>query len=106
MAEGEGASTGRALYRAALAGGARALGRRIGAIAPGFRADFVALDADHPGFAAAARELWLDIYLFAAGRTAVRHVVVGGRRVVTAGVHRDRAAITARYVAALHRING
>ncbi|MGQ0663121.1 MAG: formimidoylglutamate deiminase, partial [Pseudomonadota bacterium] len=41
-------NVGARLYRLALAGGARACGRRIGAIEAGHRADLVVLDADHP----------------------------------------------------------
>src|SRR5690606_39246131 len=41
-----GRSAGRALYDAALAGGARALGRESGVIAAGNWADLVALDPD------------------------------------------------------------
>jgi formimidoylglutamate deiminase len=105
LAAGEHASTGRSLYDAALSGGARSLGRRIGAVAPGFRADLVTLDTRLPGFAAAGEEHVLDIYLFAAGRDAVRDVLVGGRRVVTDGMHHRRVEITSRYIGALRRIS-
>ena len=47
-AGGEGRSTGAALLTAALLGGARALDRPAGAIAPGHLADLVVLDADSP----------------------------------------------------------
>ena len=46
---------GARLWRAALAGGAQALGRRIGQLAPGYRADLVRLDADHPLLAGRTR---------------------------------------------------
>ena len=44
-------STGRSLYDAALAGGAQALGRASGALAPGLWADMVALDGTALAFA-------------------------------------------------------
>ena len=46
-----GASTGQTLYLRALEGGARALQRDGGAIAPGALADLVAIDRGHPTLA-------------------------------------------------------
>ncbi|KZD09028.1 formimidoylglutamate deiminase [Oceanibaculum pacificum] len=97
----EGASTGRALYAAALAGGSQALGRRIGALATGRRADIVVLDAAHPDLAAVAGDRWLDAYIFVAGKDAIDRVMVGGEALVEGGRHRDRDALAARYRAAL-----
>jgi formimidoylglutamate deiminase len=99
-------STGMRLYRAALAGGAQALGRGESAIAPGCRADIVVLDADHPDLACVDGDRWLDAWIFVAGRAAVQSVIAGGTLVVTEGQHRDREAITARYTRALRRVIG
>ena len=99
----EGASTGRSLYEGALAGGARALGRRIGALETGYRADIVVLDAAHPDLAAVSGDSWLDAYVFVAGTAAVSSVLVAGRVLVSGGRHHRRDAITARYAAALAR---
>ena len=68
---------GAALWHAALEGGARAAGRPVGRIAPGFRADLVVLDPDHPSLFARGGDHVLDSYLFAPG-CAVRDVMVGG----------------------------
>jgi formimidoylglutamate deiminase len=65
----------------------------------------VTLDKRLRGFAAAGDEHGLDISLFAAGRDAVRDVLVGGRRVVTDGMHHRRVEITSRYIGALRRIS-
>jgi len=104
LAEREGQSTGRSLYEKALTGGARALGRRIGAIDVGHRADLVVLDASHPDLAAVSGDRWIDAYIFSAGKTLIDGVMVAGRSVVTKGRHHDRDAISARYVRTMTRI--
>ncbi|MEZ5785692.1 MAG: formimidoylglutamate deiminase [Xanthobacteraceae bacterium] len=101
MTTQDGESTGRRLYREALAGGAQALGRAENAIAPGRRADIVVLDTDHPDLACVDGDRWLDAWIFVAGRAAVQTVIAGGDLVVTDGRHRDRDAITARYTRVL-----
>ena len=100
----EGESVGRRLYADALAGGAQALGHAIGAIEPGQRADIVVLDADHPDLAGSAGDLWLDKYIFVAGRRLVRTVFVSGLKVVDAGAHKSRAAIADRYRRTMARL--
>ncbi|HFD15563.1 MAG TPA: formimidoylglutamate deiminase [Rhodospirillales bacterium] len=81
---------GAALYRAALAGGARAAGRPVGRIAPGFRADLVHLDDRHPLLAGRRGDAVLDTFVFAGGSgTFVRDVMVGGLWRVRDGVHAD-----------------
>jgi len=92
----EGDSTGLELYTGALAGGAQALARSIGAIEAGRRADFVVLDADHSDLAGGPRT-WLDAYVFVAGSALIQSVIVGGETVVQDGRHTRRDAITPRY---------
>ncbi len=95
-------SSGRALYEMALSGGARASGRRIGALASGCRADILSLDADHPALAARQGDDWLDGWLFAAaGSGVVDDVWVGGVRVVSEGRHHRRDAVRRAYGDAL-----
>jgi formimidoylglutamate deiminase len=93
----EGESTGRRLFASALAGGAQALQRPIGALAVGLRADIVLLDEDHPDLASRRGDEWLDTWTFVVGRTAVKTVLVGGEIVVEAGRHRMWPAIQERY---------
>ena len=93
----EGESTGRGLFASALAGGAQALQRPIGALAVGLRADIVLLDENHPDFASRHGDEWLDAWTFVVGRTAVNTVLVGGEIVVEAGRHRMWPAIEERY---------
>jgi formiminoglutamate deiminase len=103
-ARGEGQSTGRSLYDGALRGGAQALGRRIGAIEVGYRADVVVLAADHPDLAALSGDRWLDAYIFAAGSGAVDAVMVAGKSVVAKGRHTRREEIRRRYARTMTRL--
>jgi formimidoylglutamate deiminase len=106
MTVAEGESTGRRLLASALTGGARALQQPIGALAPGQRADIVLLDADHPDLASRQDDQWLDAWIFTAGRTAVRSVIVAGKTVVETGQHHMRSAIEAGYKAVVSQLAG
>lgn len=90
-------STGRALLEGAWAGGAQASGRPLGAIRPGFRADLVVLDTDHPALVGRDGDQLLDAWIFSGEDTPVRDVMVGGAWVVEGGRHRKREEIAAAY---------
>ena len=100
----EGEATGRRLYATALAAGAQALQRPIGALAVGSRADIVLLDDDHPDLTARDGDHWLDAWIFVAGRSAVKTVLVGGVTVVEAGRHTLRKPIAARFKAVVAKL--
>lgn len=100
MAGGDG-STGHSLFTRILAGGAQALGRPAGAIAPGRLGDLVALDAAALAFHAVPPPGLLDAWIFAADDRVVRDVWSAGRHVVQDGRHRARDAVAARFRAAL-----
>jgi formimidoylglutamate deiminase len=95
---------GRALYDAALAGGAQASGRRLGTIAAGMRADFVELDAQHPTLLGREGDALLDAWVFSGQGNPVRTVVCGGRAVVEAGRHVDAMAIRDEFGTAMRRL--
>ena len=92
-----GGSTGLALMRYALAGGAQALAAPSG-IEMGGPADLVSLDLSQAPWVPAAQVL--DHFVFARG-IGVDCVWVGGARLVEGGRHRRRAAIQARFSAAM-----
>jgi formiminoglutamate deiminase len=100
----EKASTGLALWQAACAGGARACGRVIGAIAPGHRADFITLDTDHPALVGRSGAEAIDSAIFAANAMPLRDVVVGGRRVVAEGRHLARDSVRTRFAGVMRRL--
>lgn len=93
---------GRALWTRAALGGAKAAGRPVGRLAPGFRADLVVLDPDHPSLAARGGDLLLDALLFAPG-SAVRDVMVGGAWRIRDGHHPAERTIARAYREALAR---
>ena len=95
--------TGSALWRSALAGGAKAAGRPVGRIAPGFRADLVVLDRTHPSLHGRRGDLALDSHLFAPG-SAVCDVMVGGQWRVRGGHHAAEASVERDYRRALDRL--
>jgi formimidoylglutamate deiminase len=90
------------LFDAALAGGARASGRAVGALAVGARADWLVLDPQHPHLVQQTPATWLSSVVFGEhGETPVLDVYVGGERVVAARRHRDEARLFAGYREAL-----
>lgn len=99
-----GTSVGAALYRAALDGGARALGQPVGRIAPGARADFIVLDKDEPALAEQEADGLLDAAIFGPCRRPVRHVMAAGRWLVRDGRHGLAEASLARYRETLKRL--
>ncbi len=97
---GAGPAIGAALYGGALAGGARALGRPVGRLAPGCRADLLVLDPQTPALVGLSGDTLLDALVFAGNRNPVRDVAVGGRWVVREGHHRAEAAALRGFAAA------
>ena len=96
LAREEGASTGAAVFNAALAGGAQALGAPA-SIAVGLPLDLVTIDRSHPSLAGRPPEALLDGWIFAAGRAAVDGVWRRGEKLVSKGRHRSRRAVEERY---------
>ena len=89
----EAGSVGQALYLGAAVGGAQALGRHAGRIAPGYLADLVAIDHDHPALCALSKEQLLDGVVFAAPDGVVSDVWSAGRHMVRGGRHIHRDAV-------------
>ena len=90
-------STGQSLYGGAAVGGARALGRRAGQIAPGQLADLTAIDHTHPGLCALTPANLLDGLIFAAPDGVITDTWSAGRHMVRQGRHVHRDAITANW---------
>ncbi len=99
-----GISSGRHLWDRAAQGGAQALDRAIGTIAPGCRADLVIVDPAHPALLGRESDALLDAMIFAAASPCITDVVVGGRHVVRNGRHIVRDGILAAYRRCIQRL--
>ena len=101
LSGGPGISTGRALFDAALAGGAQALAQPTIGIQPGSRADIVTFDTNHPSLAGRRGDALLDGWIFAAKADAIDCVWAGGSKVVEGGRHRLRQRARENFNAAV-----
>ena len=99
-----GASVAAGLLGAAALGGAQALARPAGTIAPGLLADLVVLDPDHPSLVGRRGDALLDAWVFVGNATPVRHVMVAGRWVVQHGAHVRGAEIAAAFARTMRRL--
>jgi formimidoylglutamate deiminase len=90
-------SVGARLYRLALAGGAKALGRPIGQLREGARADLLVLDPQAPTLVGKEGDGLLDALVFAGNINPVRDVMVGARWVVRDGRHEREEPIFETY---------
>ena len=96
-------SVARRLFGEALVGGAQAMGVAPG-LAVGHPADFVTLNAAHPGFHGRKGDALLDSWIFAARGDCIDTVWKRGQQVVAGGQHKDGQAVTARYLKVVDRI--
>jgi formimidoylglutamate deiminase len=96
-ASSEHPAVGTNLWREAATGGAQALGRPMGAIAAGHRADLVVLDGEHVNLDGRSGDRLMDALIFCGNERLVKHVMVGGRWIVRHGHHPEEKAIEARY---------
>jgi formimidoylglutamate deiminase len=89
-------AVGTTLWLEAAAGGGQALGRSMGALAPGLRADLVVLDADAPDLAGRTGDAIANALVFSGAEDLVRDVMVGGKWALRERRHaREEAAAEA-----------
>ncbi|MDO7927483.1 formimidoylglutamate deiminase [Pseudomonas sp. KFB-139] len=97
---------GRTLFDAALAGGAQALGQKIGKLEAGHRADWLVLDGSDPYLATASGDTILNRWLFAGADRQVRDVMVNGRWVVREGRHAGEEESSRAFAQVLRELLG
>jgi formimidoylglutamate deiminase len=98
------AAVGTTLWLEAAAGGAQALGREMGALAEGKRADFVVLDGEHPDLAAKSGDAIANALVFSGSSGLVCDVMVAGRWVVRERQHALEEKAAARYARAVREL--
>lgn len=103
-ATAEAPHTGARLWKAAVAGGAQASGRTIGALTTEHRADILVLDPESPVLTGLREDQILDAMVFSGQPSPLRHVMVGGRWVVEDGRHVREADITKSYRRAMQSL--
>jgi len=88
------AHCGTTLWQRVAQGGAQATGAPLGLIEPGYRADWLVLDAESPLLVGRERDQLLDSLIFSGNINPVKDVYVGGQRLVDTGHHalEDKAA--------------
>jgi formimidoylglutamate deiminase len=88
-------SSAAGLFEAALAGGFPATGQMQGGLAPGHRADFVALDMDSPTLLGVPADHLLDALVFSSPGAAFGEVFVAGARVAAPSPERAQVFVRA-----------
>ena len=85
------------LFASATISGAESIDAPGGSLEPGRPADFFTIDLDDPSIAGAAEEDLLSNIVFSMSKTAVKDVVVGGKRIVEDGRHQQQEEIVERF---------
>ena len=85
------------LLTSATVSGAESIGAPGGTLEPGRPADFFTVDVNDPSIAGASEADLLASIIFSLSRTAVKDVVVGGKRIVEDGRHAQQEEIVERF---------
>ena len=81
------------LFDCATINGAKSIGFNGGSLEPGTPADFVTIDLNDPSIAGASEEDLLSNIVFSLSRSAIKDVVVQGKRIVVDGHHSQEEEI-------------
>jgi len=96
--------TAQRLIDQTLSGGAAALGRKIGKIAPGFSADILVLDSNSPHLYGKPTKSILDALVFCGNTPLVKDVLRAGNWVVKNYNHFNELEITENYCKTIARL--
>jgi formimidoylglutamate deiminase len=92
------------LFECATINGAKSIGFDGGILETGAPADFFTVDLNDASIAGASPEDLLSSIVVSLSRTAVKDVVVGGKRIVEDGQHHDQEEIIKRFNALQRRL--
>ena len=85
------------LFDCATINGAKSIGFDGGSLEPGTPADFFTVDLDDPSIAGASEEDLLSNIVFSLSRSAIKDVVVQGKRIVEDGHHSQEEEIVKQF---------
>jgi formimidoylglutamate deiminase len=85
------------LFDCATINGAQSIGAPGGSLEPGLLADFFTVDLNDPSIAGASHDDLLSSIVFSLSRSAVKDVVVGGKRIVEDGRHAFQDEIVEKF---------
>jgi len=85
------------LFASATVSGAESIDAPGGTLEPGRPADFFTVDLNDPSIAGASEDDLLSSIVFGLSKTAVKDVVVGGKRIVADGRHAQQEEIIERF---------
>jgi formimidoylglutamate deiminase len=94
------------LCECATSHGAASIGSPGGTLEAGRAADFFTIDLNDSSIAGASKEDLLSSIVFSLSRTAVKDVVVGGKRIVEDGRHAQQIEIVGRFKALQKKLWG
>jgi formimidoylglutamate deiminase len=94
------------LFECATVNGARSIDAPGGALEDGRPADFFTVDLHVPSIAGCSADDLLPAIVFSLSRTAIKDVVVGGKRIVEDGKHKDQEDIVGRFAALQKKLWG
>ena len=92
------------LFECVTLNGGKSIGFNGGRIEPGSPADFFTVDLNDPAIVGASPDNLLAHIVFSLSRTAVRDVVVHGKRIVEDGIHKSQEEIVSDFKALQGRI--
>jgi formimidoylglutamate deiminase len=87
------------LFDCATVNGAESIGIPGGGLGAGRPADFFTVDLNDPSIAGASPDDLLSGIVFSLSKTAIRDVVVNGKRIVESGKHSQQDEIVQRFKA-------
>jgi formimidoylglutamate deiminase len=94
------------LFNCATASGSESINAPGGSLEPGRVADFFTVDLNDPSIAGSSSDDLLSNIVFSLSKTAVRDVVVGGKRIVEDGRHTKQEEIVERFTALQKKLWG
>jgi len=94
------------LFECATLNGAASIDSPGGSLTPGRAADFFTVALDDPSIAGASPDVLLSNIVFSLSQTAIRDVVVGGKRIVENGRHAQQEEIVERFKALQKKLWG